>query len=135
MKKPVLNEALSELTELDEYADEEGLTKPSSVAKQFAENLLTKLIQERPHSYSVSLWEDGDVVVYTTGEGWRISVYCRADGGASFYFNSPDERDQESHYQKAQDMPIPLITGTLKKMPFSTAHKQRACGHCVTGYC
>lgn len=113
-----LNEALSELAELDNYAKEEELTPPSPVAKKFACDILNKLTQETLHNYSVSLWEDGDVVIYSVGAGWRISIYSRANGGASLYVTSPDKQhDYESHYQLAQDMPISIVGDALKKIP------------------
>ena len=112
-----LNEALAELAELDDYAKDEELTSPSPVAKDFAKQILEKFARELPRYYSVSLWEDGDVVIAAGESSWRISIYCRANGGASLYVNSPHENDSEHHYQLAKDLPVDLITDALKKVP------------------
>ena len=112
-----LNEALAELAELDDYAKDEELTSPSPVAKDFAKQILEKFARELPRYYSVSLWEDGDVVIAAGESSWRISIYCRANGGASLYVNSPHENDSEHHYQLAKDLPVDLITDALKKIP------------------
>ena len=109
--------ALDELAELDNYAIEEGLSPPSPVARQLAKNVLIKLASELPRNYTISLWEDGDVVIYSTGAGRRVSVYCRADGGVAFYVNSPDGSDYEGHYQSGQDMPMDIIIDALQKIP------------------
>ena len=111
-----LAEALDELAELDDYAKEEEFDPPSPIAKELARKLLEELTRELPRYYAVSLWEDGDVVVYSASAGWRVSIYCRANGGASFYVNSPDKRDYEGHYESASDMPIALIFDALKKL-------------------
>ena len=112
-----LNEALAELAELDDYAKDEELTSPSPVAKDFAKQILEKFARELPRYYSVSLWEDGDVVIAAGESSWRVSIYCRANGGASLYVNSPHENDSEHHYQLAKDLPVDLITDALKKIP------------------
>ena len=109
--------ALNELAELDDYAEESGLTPPSPVAKKFAREILGILTSRAPRHYSVSLWEDGDVVIYSGNTEWRVSVYCRADGGAAFYVSSPNNHDHDSEYQLAQDMPVDPIIDTLNKIP------------------
>ena len=112
-----LAEAMSELAELDDYAIEEELMPSSPTAKTLAKNILDQLTSELPRDYSISLWEDGDVVVYSGGNGWRVNVFCRTNGGASLYVTSPDNRADEHHYQLARDMPISLVVEALKKIP------------------
>ena len=112
-----LTESLNELEELDNYATEEELSPPSPIAKELAKKILKKITLELPRDYSVSLWEDGDVVIYTAGAGWRVSVFCRTNGGASLYVNSPNENDHEEHYQSAQNMHIGSIIAALNNIP------------------
>ena len=120
-KNPVgqkcLDEALRQLAELDDYAETGEHLPPSPTAKKSAQNLLGILARKAPRDYMISLWEDGDVVVYSGGAGWRVDIYCRANGGAAFYVSSPDKRDYEGHYQSAQDMPASLIIDALKNIP------------------
>ncbi len=112
-----LDNALNELAELDDYAAESELTPPVPAAKKFAREILGILTSRAPRHYSVSLWEDGDVVIYSGNTEWRVSVYCRADGGAAFYVSSPNNHDHDSEYQLAQDMPVDPIIDTLNKIP------------------
>ena len=111
-----LTESLSELEELENYATEEELLPPSPIAKELAKKILKKITFELPHDYSVSLWEDGDVVVYSAGADWRTSFFCRANGGASIYVTSPDDSDYEIHYKQAENMPMTDIIDAFKKI-------------------
>ena len=115
-----LTEALDELAELDDCAKEEEFDPLSPIAKKLARKLLEELTHELPRYYAVSLWEDGDVVIYASGSGWRVNIFCRANGGASFYVNSPNKHDYEGHYESASDMPISLILDALKKLSART---------------
>ncbi len=108
--------ALSELEELDDYAKEENIAPPSPVAKELALGILKKLTSALPLDYSVSLWEDGDVVVYFAGAGSRVNLFCRTNGGASYYVNTPDHRDYEGHYQSADDMDMMSVMDALRKI-------------------
>ncbi len=112
-----LANALTELEELDDYATESGLTPPAPVAKKFAREILGVLAARAPRHYSVSLWEGGDVVVYSGNTEWRVSIYCRADGGAACYVSSPNNHDHDSAYQCAQDMPVNPIIDALNLIP------------------
>ena len=112
-----LTEALSELEELDDYAAEEELPPPSPTAKKIARDILNQLISKLPRYYAVSPWEDGDIVVFTEGSGSRVSVFCRANGGASLYVNFPDNHDYEYHYTLAEDLPVDSIIDALEKIP------------------
>ncbi len=110
--------ARGELAELDGYAAEEEMPPPSSAAKKTADILLRQLARKLPRDYAVSLWEDGDVIVFSSGgRGWRVSVYCRANGGASFYVSRPDGHERESHYQSAGDLPVAGVIGAIREMP------------------
>ena len=110
--------ALEELAELGGDAVEDGRQPPSPIAEESARLLIEKLARELPRDYSVSLVEDGDVAVYSSGGiGWRVSVYCRANGGASLYVTRPDEASRDSHYRSAQALPVNLIIDALKEMP------------------
>ena len=112
-----LAEALSELEELDDYAAEEEFSPPSPIAKKIARDILNQLTSKLPRYYALSLWEDGDVVVYSAGADSRASVFCRANGGASLYVTLPDNHDYEYHYTLAEDLPVDSIIDAMKKIP------------------
>ena len=112
-----LTEALSELEELDDYAAEEEFSPPSPTAKKIARDILNQLTSKLPRYYALSLWEDGDVVVYSGDADSRVSVFCRANGGASLYVDSSNNRDYECHYTLAEDLPIDSIIDAMKKIP------------------
>ena len=112
-----LANALAELEELDDYAAENELTPPAPAAKKFAREILEVLAARAPRHYSVSLWEEGDVIVYSGNTEWRVSIYCRADGGAACYVSSPNNHDHDSAYQCAQDMPVNPIIDALNLIP------------------
>ena len=112
-----LAEALSELEELDDYAAEEEFSPPSPIAKNIARGILDQLTSILPRYYAISLWEDGDVVVYSAGADSRASVFCRADGGASLYVTPPNNRGYEIHCTLAKDLSIDSIIDAMKKIP------------------
>ena len=112
-----LAEALSELEELDDYAAEEDLPPPSPIAKNIARGILNQLTSILPRYYAVSPWEDGDIVVFSEGSGSRVSVFCRANGGASLYVNFPNNRDYEHHCTLAEDLPVDSVIDALEKIP------------------
>ena len=110
--------ALEELAELSGDAVEDGRQPPSPVAEESARSLIEILARELPRDYSVSLVEEGDVAVYSSGGmGWRVSVYCRANGGASLYVVRPDDKAFASHYRSARALPVKLVIDALKEMP------------------
>ena len=112
-----LDEALRQLAELDDYAETGEHLPPSPTARKSAQNLLGVLARKAPRDYMVSLWEDGDVVIYSSGAGWRVDIYCRANGGVAFYVSPPDKRSYERHYPAIQDRPVGDIINALKKIP------------------
>ena len=112
-----LAEAFSELEELDDYAAEEEFSPPSPIAKNIARGILDQLTSKLPRYYALSLWEDGDVVVYSGDADSRVSVFCRANGGASLYVDSSNNRNYELHCTLAEDLPIDSIIDAMKKIP------------------
>ena len=110
--------ALEDLEELECDAVEDGRQPPSPIAEASARALIETLARELPRNYSVSLVERGDVAVYSSGgRGWRVSVYCRANGGASLYVIRPDDKACASHYRSAKALPVKLVIDALKDMP------------------
>ena len=115
-RKKYLEEALQDLDEVGEYAEEDGLDPPSSVAKEIAKEFIQKLVYKKPRVYDTSLWEDGDIVVYASGNGYRVSIYCRANGGASLYVNTSERTESAHHYPEARKLPFSLIVDALSKI-------------------
>lgn len=95
----LLREALDDLTELDEYAEELNLTPPAQAAKEAAREFLLMAVREVPRRYAVSLWEEGAVVVYAQGnKGFRVSVYFDADESSSCYVTCPPNKGIGKHH-------------------------------------
>ena len=113
-----LASALRELAELDDYALEDERQPPTPVSKELARSLLETLTRIMPRSYALSVGEDGDVVVYSSGGiGWRVSVCCRANGGASLYVTRPDNKSRDFHYRSAKELPVGHVIDALREMP------------------
>lgn len=113
-----LREALVDFDELEEEAEEEGLPPPAPLAKQAALEFLHKAIRKIPRSYAVSMWDKGAVVVYTQdARTFRVSVYFRAEGGASCYATHSDGTSTEArHYAATEKVENEWIFGVLRKL-------------------
>lgn len=113
-----LREALNELSELDEYADELHLTPPAQAAKEAARAFLQVAVREVPRAYSVSLWEEGAVVVYAQGKkGFRVSVYFDAAESPSCYVTSPPNKGiGKYHFSLAEESANERVFAALRKI-------------------
>lgn len=115
-----LREALDDMAELDEYADELDLPPPSPIAKESALAFLEKVVREVPRSYTVSPWDGGEVIVSTGGDGVGVGIYFNAQGGASCHIVYPNRpkrmRDAIRHYAKASRVANKWVFDALRKL-------------------
>ncbi len=82
---PNLAEALRELSEVTDYAKEDGMDIPSETAFANAERLLRDLYDFSPRVYSVYPIPDGYIAIDARGAGSNIAVLmCGSDGSALF---------------------------------------------------
>lgn len=116
-----LREALDELAELDEYAEELDMPPPSTVAKEAARAFVEKAVREVPRSYTVSPWDGGKVIVSTRGKkGCGVGIYFNAEGGASFYNVLPtrpkNKRNAARHYSQANRVANRWVFNVLREL-------------------
>lgn len=109
---------MAELAELDDFAAEVEAEPPSPAAKKTARLLLAEITRIVPRYYAVSPWEKGAVVVQSSGgKGHRVSVYCEADGGASFYVTRPGRGTEKVYYPPESALPAKPVIQALKELP------------------
>ena len=116
-----LREALDDLTELDEYAEELDMPPPSQVAKESARAFVEKAVREVPRPYTVSPWDDGKVIVSTLGaKGFAVSIYFNAKGGASCYVVFPtrpkNDKNAVRHYSQAGRVANKWVFDSLRNL-------------------
>ena len=116
-----LREALDDLAELDEYAEELDMPPPSPVAKEAAQVFVEQAVREVPRSYTVSPWDEGEVIVSTKNEeGFGVSIFFNANGGASCFIIHPSpprrERDTMRHYSQANKVANKWVFDALQKL-------------------
>lgn len=111
-------EALEELAELDDYADEIDFPKPTSAAKQMARQIADKLCAAVPRYYSFAPWEGGGVVCqYNGAKGYGVTIYCDHDGGASLFVMHPGGCVYRHRCEHSEEMPLGDIINALKEIP------------------
>ena len=116
-----LREALDDLAELDEYAEELDMPPPSPVAKESARAFVEEAVREVPRSYTVSPWDDGKVIVSTRGrKGFGIGIYFNAEGGASCYVIFPtrpkNDKDAVRHYSQAGRVANKWVFDSIRRL-------------------
>ena len=115
-----LREALDDLAELDEYAQELDMPPPSPVAKESARAFVEKAVREVPRSYTVSPWDKGKVIVSTSEkEGFGVGIYFNAEGGASCYVIHPtrpkNKRNSVRHYAQSSRVANNWVFNALRR--------------------
>ena len=116
-----LREALDDLAELDEYAQELDMPPPSPVAKESARAFVEKAVREVPRSYTVSPWDKGKVIVSTSEkEGVGVGIYFNAEGGASCYVIHPtrpkNRRNSVRHYVQSSRVANNWVFNALRQL-------------------
>lgn len=108
-------DAIVEIEDLDDYAAETEMEPLSPVAKKLARRLFDEFFLAVPRRYAFSPWEKGAVIVQANGAKYHsVSVYCRANGGASLYVFRPQGCVQESHYHLPEAIRTDEIIKALK---------------------
>ena len=106
---PDLNDALQELEEADEDAEENGWPLPSSSAYRNARTLLPRLYRLSPRRFSAYPLFDGEIALdATTMSGNSVVVICEADGSVLclVYIH---RRGRRAKYASASDLPDDFI--------------------------
>lgn len=116
-----LAEALSELTDADSEAEEEGYPLPGDVAKVHAERILRELavIDPAGSSPAISPTADGDIAISFHNpkiEG-IVQILCEQNGNAAVY-STIAGKSQYTCYDvaSARDLPDTILKGELAKL-------------------
>ena len=116
-----LREALDDLAQLDEYAEELDMPPLSPVAKESARAFVEQAVREVSRSYTVSPWDDGKVIVSTQGaKGFAVGIYFNAQGGASCYVIFPtrpkNDKDAVRHYSQAGRVANKWVFDSIRRL-------------------
>jgi hypothetical protein len=112
-----LPEALGDLSEIDDEAQESGHELPSMEAKGHAERILRSISALGPPAPSVYPTSDREVAIFFRSESRRASVLilCASDGqGACFAFT--DGRGRRARYEDAGELPDDFVLAQLKRV-------------------
>ena len=108
-----LKEALQDLKEVTEDAEEDGLEVPSEVAFTNAERLLRAMYRISPRRYGVYPVSGGRIAIDARGPNGRIAVLtCESDGGA-LCLVTIDGEYRRARYSTARGLPDGFIREAL----------------------
>lgn len=112
-RRSLLNDALSDLEEVNVEAREEGFPLPSDVALTNAERLLEDMYKVFPRRFEVYPTPDGEVAISAPG-GRRKSVLllCASDGGALCLVNLNGEH-RRARYSTVNKLPDGFLREAL----------------------
>lgn len=112
-----LADALADLKEVREEADEKEFTAPSDLAIENAERMLRALYGILPWRYEVYPMAYGMVAIHAAnGKGASVMALCESDGGAMWLANLKSGH-RGDRYKSATDLPnAPLRDALLELM-------------------
>ena len=111
-----LAEALRDLSEINDEAEEEGIAPPSELAIANADRLLRATYDILPRQYLVGLLPEG-VIAITIPGGFRCSValLCESDGGALCSVNMNGEH-RRKRYPHTDQLPDTFLREALSEL-------------------
>lgn len=102
---PDLDDALRELEEADEDAEEHGWSPPSAAARRNARSLLPRLYRLFPRRFSAYPLLDGEIALDATTESRHsVVVICEADGSV-LCLGYIHRRGRRAKYASASGLP------------------------------
>ena len=111
-----LNDALQELEEADQDAEENGWLLPSSSAYRNARTLLPRLYRLSPRRFSAYPLLDGEIALdATTKSRHAVVVICEADGSVLCLVNI-HRRERRAKYADASDLPDSFIREAFRDL-------------------
>ncbi len=115
-QEAVLANALRDLYEINDEADEEGIQPPSELAIANADRLIRSIYDILPRQYLVELLPEG-VIAITVSGGFRRSVMllCESDGGALCSVNMNGQHRRE-RYVHANQLPDGFLREALSEL-------------------
>ena len=111
-----LANALLDLHEMNDEADEEGIPPPSESAVANADRLIRAIYDILPRQYLVELLPEG-VIAITIPGGFRCSVMllCESEGGTLCSVNMNGE-NRRKRYPHANQLPDRLLREALSEL-------------------
>ena len=111
-----LAEALRDLNEINDEADEEGIARPSESTIANADRLLRATYNILPRQYLVELLPEG-VIAITIPGGFRRSValLCESDGSALCSVNM-NGKHRRKRYPHTDQLPDTFIREALSEL-------------------
>lgn len=92
-----LTDALTDLEEIVEEAEEKGFTVPTKSASQLAEQLLYAMYAISPRRFEIYPMPHGEIAIDARdGQGRRIIVFCEPGGSMRCLSNDNGKRDRYS---------------------------------------
>ena len=115
-KEEDLADALRDLQEINDEADEEGIPPPSESAIANADSLIRKSYDILPRQYLVELLPEG-VIAITVPGGFRCSVMllCESEGGILCSVNM-NGKLQRNRYTHVDQLPDKFLRDALSKL-------------------
>ena len=115
-KEEDLVDALRDLQEINDEADEEGMPPPSELAIANADRLIRAIYDILPRQYLVELLPEG-VIAITVPGGFRRSVIllCESKGGALCSVNMNGEH-RRKRYPHADQLPDRFLREALSEL-------------------
>ena len=111
-----LVEAIAELDDVADYADEIEVETPSTAAFDNARRLLKAMYRISPRQYSVYPMPDGYIAIDARGRKGRIAVVmCGSDGGVLCLVTS-DGNHRRARYSAAHNLPDGFIREALDEL-------------------
>ena len=115
-KEEDLADALRDLQEINDEADEEGMQPPSELAIANADRLIREIYDILPRQYLVELLPEG-VIAITVPGGFRCSVMllCESEGGILCSVNM-NGKHQRKRYTHVDQLPDRFLSDALSKL-------------------
>ena len=111
-----LIEALQDLREAPDEADEEGFPAPSPVAVAGAERLLRAIFEILPHRLEVYPTPDRQIAIHAKiGRGSSVIVLCDAEGGAACLVNI-NGKHRRRNYLSSHTLPNDFLKSALAEL-------------------
>ena len=115
-KEEDLADALRDIQEINDEADEEGMQPPSELAIANADRLIREIYGILPRQYLVELLPEG-VIAITVPGGFRCSVMllCESEGGILCSVNM-NGKHQRKRYTHVDQLPDRFLSDALSKL-------------------
>ena len=112
-RRSLLNDALSDLEEVNVEAREKGFPPPADVALENAERILRCMYEITPRRFEVYPMPDGEIAIDApSGFGQSVLLLCNSDGGALCLVNRNGEHRQ-AQYSTASALPDGFLREAL----------------------